>query len=158
MSEKLDMTEFEPEPLFEGLAIWHAFLLRKAAQRVTDLAEAVLGPLHLTMRHFGVLSMVEAEPGLNQRSVGARLRIDRTSIVALVDDLERDGFVERHRGADRRAFSLWLTPAGAERLDQSRKIMAEAHEHFLRRLSPAEREDLRTLLFRVTVDESRDDH
>lgn len=130
--------------------MWHAFLLRKAAQQVSTLAEAVLNPLGLTMRHFGVLTAIEAEPGQNQRGVGERLRIDRTTVVALTDDLESAGLLERRRGADRRMFALYLTQAGEARLAELKQLIGDVHEKFLANLTDGERDTLRELLFKVT--------
>jgi DNA-binding MarR family transcriptional regulator len=137
----------EPE-LPEPLSVWHAFLLRKAAQRITELAEARIGDL--TLRHFGVLSLVGAEPGQNQRAVGESLRIDRTTIVAVTDSLERDNLLERRRGQDRRTFELHLTAQGLERLQLLQALVGHAHEEFLRPLSPEEQTMLSSLLLRLT--------
>ncbi|MFJ5546418.1 MarR family winged helix-turn-helix transcriptional regulator [Streptomyces sp. NPDC093225] len=140
-----------PPPLFEGLRGWHGFLLRKTSQHITELAEEGLSQLNLSMRQFGVLSVVEAEPGLNQRTVGAKLRIDRTTIVALVDELERTGLLERRRGSDRRTFALHLTDRGAEVLHGAGEVMTEVHEEFLAPLSSLERAVLQTLLVRLAA-------
>jgi DNA-binding MarR family transcriptional regulator len=130
-------------------SVWHAFLLRKAAHRVTSMAEEMLHPHGLTMRHFGVLSAIEAEPGQNQRGVGERLRIDRTTVVALTDDLETAGLLERRRGSDRRMFALFLTPAGEHRLAELKELTAVVHERFLANLTEQERDTLRNLLIKV---------
>lgn len=138
-----------PLDLSPATSVWHAFLLRKAAQRVTSMAEDTLHPYGLTMRHFGVLSAIEAEPGQNQRGVGERLRIDRTTVVALTDDLESAGLLERRRGSDRRMFALYLTSDGEARLAELKELTASVHERFLANLSPEEREMLRHLLIKV---------
>lgn len=139
-----------PLELSPAASMWHAFLLRKAAQQVSNLAEAVLNPRGLTMRHFGVLTAIEAEPGQNQRGVGERLRIDRTTVVALTDDLESAGLLERRRGADRRMFALYLTDAGVARLAELKGLIGEVHEKFLANLTDSERDLLRELLFKIT--------
>ncbi|MFL6163361.1 MAG: MarR family winged helix-turn-helix transcriptional regulator [Jatrophihabitantaceae bacterium] len=141
-----------PLDLSPATSVWHAFLLRKAAQRVTTMAEEMLHPHGLTMRHFGVLSAIEAEPGQNQRGVGERLRIDRTTVVALTDDLESAGLLERRRGSDRRMFALYLTEAGKERLVELKDLTTAVHEQFLTNLSEDERETLRDLLVKVLAD------
>lgn len=138
-----------PPDLSPATSVWHAFLLRKAAQRVTGMAEEMLQPHGLTIRHFGVLSAIEAEPGQNQRGVGERLRIDRTTVVALTDDLEGAGLVERRRGTDRRMFALYLTAAGQDRLAELKELTAAVHERFLVNLSAEERETLRHLLIKL---------
>jgi MarR family transcriptional regulator, lower aerobic nicotinate degradation pathway regulator len=135
----------------EAVAVWHAFLVRKVAQRVTDLGEQLLAPEGLTLRHFGVLSLVEAEAGHTQRAIGDLLRIDRTSIMLVVDELERDALVERRPGANRRMYALHITARGRARLRSARKVMAQLHEEFLAPLSPAERDTLRSLLARLAT-------
>src|SRR2546421_5554196 len=142
-----------PLGLSPAASVWHAFLLRKATQQVTEMTEAELNPLGLTMRHFGVLSVVEAEPGQNQRGVGDRLRIDRTTVVALTDDLEDAGLLERRRGTDRRTFALFLTKTGATRLGELKRLVASVHDRFLDPLSPGERGILRELLMKLTADD-----
>ena len=137
--------------LSSAVSMWQAFLLRKATQKVTAMAEAALGPHGLTMRHFGVLSAVEAEPGLNQRVLGEGLRIDRSTVVALADDLERADLLERRRGVDRRTFSLHLTGHGTERLAYFKQLVADVHTEFLAPLSPAEQAMLRDLLFKIAA-------
>jgi MarR family transcriptional regulator, lower aerobic nicotinate degradation pathway regulator len=129
----------------------YVFLARKAAQRVTVLAHEALGPFGLTLRHFGVLNLVELEPGQNQRVVGARLGIDRTTVVAVTDDLERAGLLERRRGKDRRSFALYLTPVGVAQLKQLRKLVDLAQEDFLAPLAADERDTLRELLGRLVA-------
>lgn len=138
-----------PLELSPATSVWHAFLLRGAAQRVTGMAEQMLQPYGLTMRHFGVLSAIEAEPGQNQRGIGERLRIDRTTVVALTDNLEDAGLLERRRGSDRRMFALYLTPAGTARLTELKDLTATVHDRFLANLSTEERETLRRLLIKV---------
>lgn len=131
------------------VSMWHAFLLRKVTQRVTSMAEAALGPYGLTMRHFGVLSSAAADPGVTQRMVGERLRIDRTTVVAISDDLEQAGLLERRRGVDRRTFALHLTDNGVARLETFKKLMSEVHAEFLAPLTPAEQTTLHDLLFKL---------
>lgn len=129
----------------------YVFLARKTAQRVTALAHEALGPFGLTLRHFGVLNLVDLEPGQNQRVVGARLGIDRTTVVAVTDDLERAGLLERRRGKDRRSFALFLTPVGVAQLKQLRRLVDLAQEDFLAPLAPDERDTLRELLARLVA-------
>lgn len=137
--------------LSPAAAVWHAFLLRKATQRISGMAEAILNPSGLTLRHFGVLCAVEDEPGQSQRVLGERLRIDRTTVVALTDELEKFGLLERRRGADRRAFSLYLTSDGAARLETLKGLVEEIQSAFLAPLSPAERAMLHEMLLKLTI-------
>ncbi|MFD9796353.1 MarR family transcriptional regulator [Streptomyces sp. NPDC059070] len=130
---------------------WHGFLLCAAAKAATGRVERGLGPLQVTMRQFGVLSVVAARPGLNQRAVGDLLRLHRMTVVALVDKLEGTGLMERRRGPDRRNLALHVTERGAVRLEEAQEALARAHQEFLSPLTAEEREALRRLLVRLVV-------
>jgi DNA-binding MarR family transcriptional regulator len=71
-------------------------------------------------------------------------------MVAIVDELERRGLVERrpHPG-DRRVRALYLTDEGREVLAESREIAAEHEAELTRGMSEAERERLVSLLQRI---------
>jgi MarR family transcriptional regulator, lower aerobic nicotinate degradation pathway regulator len=123
------------------------FLLSKAAQRAAELAEQSLKPLALKTRHYGVLVALQELGPLSQHELGQLLRIDRTTMVAVVDHLERLGCVRRGlQPGDRRAYQVQLTPAGQAALDQARSTLAVADAELVDRLSPDERSALLALL------------
>lgn len=74
---------------------------------------------------YGVLLIIERNPGLKQADVSAALGIKRTNLVALLDGLEERGFARREAAAgDRRSYALYLTSKGAALLQR----LAELHE------------------------------
>src|SRR5438132_14403186 len=81
--------------VFPGsLAKRTGFLLAKASQRARELSEGSLAPIGIKPRHYCVLALLgEAGPS-TQQALGDRLRIDRTSMVGVIDRLERLGFAE----------------------------------------------------------------
>src|SRR5680860_1275737 len=93
-----------------GLSSRVGFLLAQlGAHRHRRFAER-LSPLDLHPRHFGMLSHLAVAEGQSQQAVSVALGIHRSAMVALVDDLERRGLVERRRDpVDRRAYTLHLT-------------------------------------------------
>ena len=101
-------------------------------------------------RHFGMLSHLAASEGKSQQALSVALGIHRSAVVALVDDLEHRGLAERRRDpVDRRAYRLYLTPAGRDVLTDLQR-MAEEHEaELLTALNAPERSQLITLLQRV---------
>lgn len=73
-----------------------------------------LAPLGLTPRAYGVLSQLAVGDRQTQQQLADRLAIHRNNMVAIIDELERDGWVERRRSTqDRRAFEIHLTPRGS---------------------------------------------
>src|SRR5262245_37573870 len=78
-----------------------------------------LVPLGLTPAHAGVLRAVAAEPGRSQQAIAKELGVLPSRLVALVDELEADGLVERRRNPDdRRHHALHLTTDGLARIVQ----------------------------------------
>ncbi|MBO9580411.1 MAG: winged helix-turn-helix transcriptional regulator [Sphingobium sp.] len=99
---------------------------------------------------FGVLSVVSANPGINQANVGRVLGIARPNMVALVTELTGHGWVERHAdNVDRRAFALNLTAAGEQALTRALDLIKEHEEHMLRGLNASDRRTLIKLLARI---------
>jgi DNA-binding MarR family transcriptional regulator len=104
----------------------------------------------VTPGQLGVIAMIGANPGLSQTRLGSALGIDRSTMVGLIDGLERRGLVVRERApADRRSHALRLSPRGAELLGRLEDA-ARAHENdWAERLSAAERRQLIDLLRRL---------
>jgi len=137
-------------PLPAALAGSTGYVLSKAAQRAVETFEAALRPLGIRSRHYGVLALLVEDGPLSQQVLGERLRVDRTTMVAVVDDLERLGMAERRRDpADRRAYAIHRKPAGEETLIRARALLAEAEDAIFAPLSAAERRQLRDLLMRL---------
>lgn len=126
------------------------FLLYRAAEESHALANQMLADMELSARQAGILTMVtELEP-MTQKALGDALRIDRTTMVALLDDLERKGYVTRQRHPrDRRAFLLHPTDSGRAAKATAVRILDEQQRRFLAPLTPAERGQLAALLTRL---------
>jgi DNA-binding MarR family transcriptional regulator len=126
------------------------FLLYRAAEASHALANQMLAEVGLSARQAGILTMVtELEP-MTQKALGDALRVDRTTMVALIDDLEGRGLVvrQRHPG-DRRAFLVCPTDAGRAAKVTAIRILDEQQRLFLAPLSPAERAHLGEFLKRL---------
>ena len=96
--------------------------------------------------------MIADEGPLSQQYLGLRMRVDRTTMVSVVDDLEAAGFVNRKRNPeDRRAYALIATPAGAAWLEEKRGVLMEAHAELLAPLAADERDKLVDYLQRLLV-------
>jgi DNA-binding MarR family transcriptional regulator len=111
-----------------------------------------LAPLGLEPRHYGVLNLVALSEGVSQRALTDPLGIPASRLVAIVDDLEQQGLVERRRNPDdRRAHALYLTPKGHKTLDRARRAARENEQRFTAALTPTEREQLLELLRRLAT-------
>ncbi|OGT79726.1 MAG: hypothetical protein A3H91_16630 [Gammaproteobacteria bacterium RIFCSPLOWO2_02_FULL_61_13] len=86
----------------------------------------------VTPTQFGALVLMEANPGIRQLDLARALQLDRSSVVPLLERLEKRGLVARERlRQDRRSNALHLTAKGL-RLLQEVKPRVLDHE---RRLS-----------------------
>jgi DNA-binding MarR family transcriptional regulator len=146
----MSLTNRDPRLVPARLSRWTGFLLARAHVRAHAAFQEALVPLELTPRSFGALTVIVEEGPLSQAALGETLLIDRTTIVAVVDGLERAGYVERRRNtADRRVHALEATPAGTNALRAAERIAQRAHDEMLADLSDAEREQLGALLARI---------
>ncbi|HEV2675254.1 MAG TPA: MarR family transcriptional regulator [Aliidongia sp.] len=127
------------------------YRLRRAQVAVfADFAQTMAG-YELTPGQFGTLALIAANPGLSQTALGTALGIDRSSVVPLIDKLERRRLVERAPHArDRRSHALRLTDEGAALFETARAAVARHEAHIFASLAPAERETLARLLDRVS--------
>ena len=127
------------------------FMLAKAAQKIADIAHESLTPLQLDIRQVGLLITIKKYEPVTQTRISKLLRIDRTTMVALIDDLENRGLVVRTESPqDRRVNNLTLTAKGTEILDQAWKKILESEEIVLQGLSTAEKQSLIKILEKIT--------
>lgn len=106
----------------------------------------------ITPTLFGVLVLIDANPGMKQTQLADAIQLDRSSVVSVLDKLEARGLVERVRAPDnRRANALHLTATGRHLL-QSLIPQVRAHEErVLQHLDAGDRAQLRELLGRLVL-------
>jgi DNA-binding MarR family transcriptional regulator len=110
----------------------------------------VLAPEGLKGVEYGALTMLDAEPGIDQQSLALRLGIDKVSAGQMLDRLERAGLVKRGLDPrDRRVRVLDLTPAGRTLRRRLQPSALAAQHRILAPLRPEDRGSLIALLSRV---------
>jgi DNA-binding MarR family transcriptional regulator len=131
----------------DGLLGYH---LRRAQLRAFAEFARHLKETGLTPTLFGVLATIEARPGIGQGEVADALGADRSTMVRLVDQLERRGLVRRdpHPG-DRRTVLPALTAEGRALLERATPLVRASEDAFAGALSPDERERLADYLRRL---------
>ena len=137
--------------VLSGLAGYH--LRRASGAFAADFLRAIDGT---GMRQvlFGILSVVAANPDINQGAVGRSLGIQRANMVSLINELVDKGLVERRVSAgDRRAFALRLSEAGTTKLAECIDRISAHEEEMLSDLSVADRTRLIALLTRIEAKE-----
>ena len=102
---------------------------------------------------FSVLALVAEGRGEAQAQIAEVLAVDPSRVVALLDSLERRGFVTRQRDPhDRRRHVVTITPAGTKELQRLREIVKRLEAEFLAPLDAAQRSTLHELLKLLAVE------
>jgi DNA-binding MarR family transcriptional regulator len=127
-----------------------AFLLAQVGAHAASKFAGRLREIDLTPAQAGILRIVAATPGLTQQALATALGALPSRLVALVDELESKGLLERQsHDADRRRYALCLTDKGAAMLQSIGRIAREHQQKLLTALSEEERRYLAALLQRV---------
>lgn len=126
------------------------FHLRMAHGAVYRHFTETFSELDLTQKQVSVLWLIEDHPDIAQADIGRLLQMDRATVMAIVNRLQKRGFVERGDvKEDRRRQTLHLTEAGREALVSAREAILE-HENWLKsRFTPGETAMLIELLRRI---------
>jgi MarR family transcriptional regulator, lower aerobic nicotinate degradation pathway regulator len=123
-------------------------LARASAWRLgRSLAQSGLGWID-----YAVLHHLDAQGPAAQRELAAALRIQPSNLVALLDQLQHGGLIDRSPDPlDRRRHRVELTPRGRAALARATKAAREAEAELLAPLNRAERRAFHAMLVRLTA-------
>jgi len=123
------------------------YLLHKAGLVLVEDVEKALGAVGMRIRYFFVLAALAGGPELSQQDLSRLLNLDPTTVVTVIDEMERNEHVERRRNpTDRRRYNLILTGTGREALATADRVATEVESAFFGALSEDERGVLRKML------------
>lgn len=126
------------------------FQLRMAQIAMFKDFSETLGDMEITPGLFGVLVIIEANPDLKQSELARATHLDRSTVVSVIDNLERRRLVERRAALnDRRSNALRLTHDGIALLRKIKQRVGEHEKRLVAALSPAEQQTLVKLLKRI---------
>lgn len=124
--------------------------LRRAQVAVFQHFADTVGEVAITPGQFGVLAVINSNPGLSQTQLGNALGIDRSTVVAVIDRLEARGLVVRAaQPNDRRSHALQLAEAGIALLHRLEAMVREHEQQIARELTSEDQRLLISLLDRV---------
>ena len=126
------------------------WLLHRAAQRLHTAVGAEAERHGLTLRDHILLSALDKTHGLTQIELGRALGMDKTTLVAELDRLEKVGLIERHADPrDRRARSPALTADGDRLRAAIAGKAAHAEQLAVQSVDPALLGHLRDALYSI---------
>ncbi|MET7459791.1 MarR family winged helix-turn-helix transcriptional regulator [Nonomuraea sp. NPDC005501] len=138
-----------------------AYFPRLAAERLdialcrASAAVARAADVHATEEGLGVgqhlvLQMLDAVGPCSQQTLSEELRIDRSVMVGICDDLEQAGHVRRERNPrDRRSYAVTITDSGRRRLAEAQASIPAFLEDTFQALTPEERGQLSAILAKL---------
>jgi DNA-binding MarR family transcriptional regulator len=127
-------------------------LLELVARRIRAEAESEVESFDLRPRHVIALTLLDLVGEQSQSDLADALRVDRTNLVGLLNDLETADLIERRRSPqDRRRHTVSLTPAGTRRLAEVQNALGAAEQRVLSALDAEQQATLHALLQRVTA-------
>ena len=128
------------------------FLLRRVHQISASVFEAECRDLALTPAQFGVMTVLNAHPGLDQSSLARSLGFDKVTMLRVLRVLEARGLVARAPApGNRRNLSITLSGEGRTVLLKAQDAAERAYQRLLSPLNPDQQQQLITLLQLLSV-------
>jgi DNA-binding MarR family transcriptional regulator len=126
------------------------FLIRRLHQIHLALFAEECGRFGVTPVQFSLLSVVAAQPGLDQSTLALEVGVDRATTANVLARLEANGLLRRSRSAgDSRVKLIHLTAAGRRMLARMDAPARRAHERTLAGLPPSDRDRFAAYLARL---------
>lgn len=127
-----------------------AFLLSQVGAHAAMKFGERLKKLKLAPHQAGILRILASTPAITQQSLSKMLGIVPSRLVALLDEIESAGLVERRANRDdRRRHALHLTEKGRSMLEAVGRVAREHSLELLAALSADEQRQMASLLQRV---------
>lgn len=131
------------------------YRLHRAGMLLHSAVEQALAPLNLTGRKFFALTALQHLAPLSLQELSQLFALDKALVLAMVDEFEQSGLVERQRSTvDRRRNDLVLTAAGRRLLARATRIVSTVEGDFLGGLTDRQRAELHRLLTIVLRDDT----
>lgn len=128
------------------------FLLRRAHQISASIFERACAELALTPAQYGVLRVMQEQPGIDQSSLARALAFDKVTVLRVIKGLEERGLCQRAVSTDnRRQMAVRLTPQGAELLRQAVEPVQKAYETLLSPFNDEQRQQFMALLLHLNT-------
>jgi len=131
-----------------------AFLLAQVGARAAALFATRLQELELVPAHAGTLRAIAGHAGISQQALASVLGMVPSRLVALLDELETRGLVERRdHPEDRRVYAIHLTEKGSRAMGEIGRVARSHDDAVCASLSEKERGLLWSLLSRIADDQ-----
>jgi DNA-binding MarR family transcriptional regulator len=138
------------KPLPEEFYRKPGYLARQVYRISSAIFAEELSTIGVTPLQYGVLHVVDLNPGIEQNGVCDALHVDRSTLGSVIDRLEEKGWIRRGAHAsDHRANALTLTAEGKSVALEARRAERRAAARLFEMFEPAEKELVTSLLLRL---------
>jgi DNA-binding MarR family transcriptional regulator len=133
-----------------SLTQWPGYVMKYVFEAWYTTYEQEIANIGLSVNGFLVLVVLDDEGPDTQTRLAERLSIDRSAMVAVVDELEEKGYVERRRSkGDRRTVPVHVTKLGSEAAARARAATDASNHRIFAGFSPRDEELFYDLLVRM---------
>lgn len=133
-----------------------SWLINQAALPANRLVTERLAGVEMRRYHYSLLAALDEVGPASQANLSRGTTIDRSDMVATVNELVEQGLVERTPDpTDRRRNVVTITPAGRRQLRTLDRLLGKVQDELLAPLSAEERSQLVDLLTRVVDHHAR---
>ncbi|WP_329211738.1 MarR family transcriptional regulator [Streptomyces sp. NBC_00683] len=133
-----------------------SWLLTQVAVHAHRLASEGFGEVGARGYHYRILAALEEFGVASQAELGRRCSMDRSDVVAAINELAEQGCVERTPDPDdRRRNRVTLTAAGRQQLRRMDRALDRVQDDLLEPLSAEDRQTLAHLLTRLLAHHQR---
>jgi len=121
----------------DAIAACAGWSSRLAARRITNFLDERMLRSGLSLAQFGLMAQIAAAPDDTLGALAERTGLDQSTLSRNLRGLEAAGLVEIAVAADDlRRRAVWLTEAGARRLEDAIPIWRQAHNALAKGLDP----------------------
>ena len=110
--------------------------LRRAARVLTAAYEEALRPLGLRSSQFTILQVLSRAGEVTQGRLARFLAMDSTTLTRTLSVMERQGWISRSEGTDRREWRIQLSKAGKLQYERALPRWEQAQSLMRERLGP----------------------
>ncbi|MEV0380557.1 MarR family transcriptional regulator [Nonomuraea sp. NPDC050643] len=133
-----------------------SWLLTQVAVHAHRLASDSFGEVGARGYHYRILAALDEFGVASQAEIGRRCSMDRSDVVAAINELAAQGFVERTPDpGDRRRNMVSLTKAGDQQLRRMDRALDKVQDDLLGPLPAEDRQTLTRLLTRLLTHHQR---
>ncbi|MHA6261351.1 MarR family winged helix-turn-helix transcriptional regulator [Sporosarcina sp. CAU 1771] len=123
------------------------YLIHRTDVKMTNYFTKRLKPYGVTPEQWSIISILCHQNGTTQKELAEAIDKDQTTVVRMIQSMERKGLVKKTFNAqDKRSSYLKLTEKGTEIKKIVLPIVKDAHQFVTNNLSEKELQHLQTLL------------